>query len=112
MNFHIAIRFSDNQKPSNSEACLTWDVVAQKVPWGVILLLGGGYAMALATNESNLSQILGEGLKSLDVLPNKLIVLIVSLFAALMTEAISNVTAAAIFLPILKDLVSLQYKTF
>ena len=51
------------------EGCLTWQVVQEKIPWGVILLLGGGFAMAEAADQSGMSQFIGEQLKALEVLP-------------------------------------------
>ena len=32
---------------------LTWEKTAQKVPWGVIVLLGGGFALARASTVSS-----------------------------------------------------------
>ncbi|KAB7499349.1 hypothetical protein Anas_02008 [Armadillidium nasatum] len=36
-------------------SCLTWEVVHKKVPWGLILLVGGGFAMAEGASASGLS---------------------------------------------------------
>ena len=50
-----------------SHICLS---VEQRLPWGVILLLGGGFALADITNKSGLSQFLVEQLDGLKVHSN------------------------------------------
>lgn len=90
--------------PNN--ACLSWDVVQAKLPWGILLLIGAGFAMAEAADKSKLSVIIGEQLRSLDMWPKELIVFVVSLLTSLITEAATNSAVAAILLPVLKELVS------
>lgn len=85
---------------------MTWDVVQKKIPWGVVLLLGGGFAMAEASKESGLSVWLGEQLQYFDVMPKEAIVFIVCLMTAMLTEVASNTATASILLPVLKELVS------
>ena len=92
-------------KPGTNNSCLSWDVVQEKLPWGFILLLGGGYAMAEGAEKSNMSLVIGEHLKSLDKWPKELILFAVSLMTAGITEAASNTATAAILLPVLKELV-------
>lgn len=86
--------------------CLTWEVVHEKVPWGVILLLGGGLAMAEAAKVSGLSVFLGQQLQNFDFMPKELIVFVVSLLTAMLTEVASNTATASVLLPVIKDLVS------
>ena len=50
-----------------TNTCLS---VEQRLPWGVILLLGGGFALADITNKSGLSQFLVEQLDGLKVHSN------------------------------------------
>lgn len=91
-------------QPQEFEGCLSWDVVQSKVPWGIVLLLGGGFAMAEAADKSNMSVLIGEQLKALDVLPKEAIVFLVCLVTAVVTEAASNTATASILLPVLKEL--------
>ena len=44
-NFHQF--YSTNE--SNNQRLLCWDVVKTKMSWGVIILLGGGFALAYGT---------------------------------------------------------------
>ncbi|RXG52781.1 Solute carrier family 13 member 2 [Armadillidium vulgare] len=85
-------------------ACLTWDVVHRKVPWGLVILMGGGFAMAEGASASGLSNWLRLQLQSLQVLPGPAIVFLVCLITTFLTEIISNITAASILLPVLKDM--------
>lgn len=62
--------------------------------------------MAEAADKSNMSRLIGDQLKALEVLPKEVIVLLVSLMTAGVTEAASNTATASILLPVLKELVS------
>ncbi|XP_018018962.1 solute carrier family 13 member 5 isoform X2 [Hyalella azteca] len=86
------------------EGCLTWEVVQQKLPWGVVLLLGGGFAIAEAADASGLSLWLGDQLQALEVLPEALIVFLVCLMTAMVTEVASNTATASILMPVLKEM--------
>ncbi|XP_069169486.1 Na(+)/citrate cotransporter isoform X2 [Procambarus clarkii] len=86
------------------ETCLTWEVVHEKVPWGVILLLGGGLAMAEAAKVSGLSVFLGHQLQHFVIMPKELIVFVVCLMTAMLTEVASNTATASVLLPVIKDL--------
>ena len=90
----------------NTPACLTWDAVENGVPWGLVLLMGGGFAMAEGAAKSGLSNWIGQQLKYLNILPPILIVVLIVVFAAFLTEVVSNMTTANIFLPVVRDLVS------
>uniref|UniRef100_A0A6A7FWD7 Solute carrier family 13 member 5-like n=2 Tax=Hirondellea gigas TaxID=1518452 RepID=A0A6A7FWD7_9CRUS len=87
-----------------SPACLTWKVVEKGIPWGLVLLMGGGFAMAAGAAKSGLSSWIGLQLKYLEVLPDLLIVILIATFASFLTEVVSNITTANIFLPVVRDL--------
>ena len=84
---------------------MTWQVINEKMPWSLVLLLGGGFALARAAQDSGFSQMLGEELKVLDVLDRRVLVFVICLFSALATEVTSSTATTTIILPILKDLV-------
>ena len=86
------------------EGCLTWQAIKEKFPWDVILLLGGGFSIALATKESGLSLVLRENLLFLSTLPPIVSCLGISIVISLFTEFISNITAATIIKPVLLEL--------
>ncbi len=89
---------------SASPSLIEWSTVQHNVPWGVILLLGGGLALADASQESCFSAWIGHQLEVLGDLPTWLISLIGSIIAAALTQVSSNTTAASIILPVLRDL--------
>ncbi|XP_048464494.1 solute carrier family 13 member 3 [Rhincodon typus] len=83
---------------------LTWKNVQHKVAWNVIILLGGGFAIAKACEESGLSRWIGNKLRPLEHIPASAIVLTVSLVISSFTEFASNTATSIIFLPILAEL--------
>ncbi|XP_076045479.1 Na(+)/citrate cotransporter-like [Oratosquilla oratoria] len=94
----------DESAPESSPACLTWEVVHQKMPWHLVFLFGGGFAMAEGVQKSGLSTWLGLQLATLDVIPKEVLVFIICFFVAMATEVTSNSATSATILPILKEL--------
>ncbi|XP_048406447.1 Na(+)/dicarboxylate cotransporter 3-like [Stegostoma tigrinum] len=83
---------------------LTWEKVQHKVAWNVIILLGGGFTIAKACEESGLSRWIGNKLRPLEHIPASIIALTVSLVISSFTEFTSNSATSIIFLPILAEL--------
>ncbi|XP_035480854.2 solute carrier family 13 member 2 isoform X2 [Scophthalmus maximus] len=83
---------------------LNWQVVHERMPWNIVLLLGGGFAMAAASEESGLSKWLGESLSPLQNIPAYAISLLLSLLVATFTECFSNTATTTLFLPILASM--------
>ena len=78
---------------------LDWDA-AQSIRWDVLILFGGGLALAMLLDDSGLAGWIGETVEKLDFLP---ILALLFLFAAVIVyvgELASNTAMAAIFLPI------------
>ncbi|XP_038830120.1 solute carrier family 13 member 5-like isoform X1 [Salvelinus namaycush] len=83
---------------------LNWDVVQEKMPWNILLLLGGGFALARGSEVSGLSQWLGESLAPLQSIPPFAISFRLCLLTATFTECSSNVATTTLFLPILASM--------
>jgi sodium-dependent dicarboxylate transporter 2/3/5 len=77
---------------------------AKRVPWGIILLFGGGFALASGFQESGLTIWLGEQLQTFQFLPLGLVILIVCAMATFTTEFTSNTAMASTLLPVLAGL--------
>ncbi|ERL85405.1 hypothetical protein D910_02825 [Dendroctonus ponderosae] len=88
-----------------SHALLTWKVVQQKLPWGLIFLLGGGFALAEASKVSGMSQLIADHLHGFAMLPRFWVMVISCLFATFITQFTgSNVAVANVFLPVLAEM--------
>ncbi|XP_043818779.1 solute carrier family 13 member 2 [Dromiciops gliroides] len=85
-------------------ALLTWNIVNKKMPWNIVFLLGGGFALARGSETSGLSQWLGEKLTPLQGIPTSAIAFILSVLVATFTECTSNVATTTLFLPILASM--------
>lgn len=90
-------------KSKNGKPILTWEE-AEKLPWGVIILFGGGLSIAAAFQSSGLAEWLGLQLTGVAKLHPLLIILIVALTVNFLTEVTSNVATASIMLPVLASL--------
>ncbi|XP_072586089.1 Na(+)/citrate cotransporter isoform X2 [Vulpes vulpes] len=90
----------ERKAPFYPPALLTWKVTQEKVPWGIVLLLGGGFALAKGCEASGLSEWMGKQMEPLHSVPPAAITLILSLLVAAFTECTSNVATTTLFLPI------------
>uniref|UniRef100_A0A8C8Z159 Solute carrier family 13 member 3 n=1 Tax=Prolemur simus TaxID=1328070 RepID=A0A8C8Z159_PROSS len=112
----IILFFFPSQKPSlkwwfdfkapnvETKPLLTWRKAQETVPWNIILLLGGGFAMAKACEESGLSVWIGGQLHPMENVPPALAVLLITVVIAFFTEFASNTATIIIFLPVLAEL--------
>jgi len=88
--------------PSTSlrgDKLLSW-THASNVPWGVLILFGGGLSLASVIDSSGLAVWIGENLSQLASLPVPLLILIVTATVIFLTELTSNTATAAAFLPV------------
>lgn len=82
---------------------LDWET-AVKLPWGIVLLFGGGLALAAGFTESGLAQWIGGQLNLLEGASLFLILAFVVCLVNFLTEITSNVATASMMLPILAAL--------
>lgn len=79
---------------------LDWTSAA-KLPWGVLLLFGGGLSLASAIGDSGLDAFIGRQVGALGGVPSLVLVLVAVIAVIFLTEMTSNTATAATFLPIL-----------
>ncbi len=82
------------------EFALDWNW-AKRIPWGILILFGGGLALARAFTSTGLVEWLGGKLVLLDGIPPLFVVLAIALMLTFLTEVTSNTGTTAIMLPIL-----------
>ena len=81
------------------EFVMTWEAT-RDVPWGVLLLFGGGLSLAGNIERHGLSRFLGVLAGDLEGLPIVVVVCAVCFGILMLTELTSNTATAATFLPI------------
>ncbi|XP_024545831.1 tonoplast dicarboxylate transporter [Selaginella moellendorffii] len=84
------------------ERLLDWSH-CKKLPWDIVLLFGGGFALAAGFKASGLSAWVTQHLNFLDNAPYLLLAPVVAVFVSATTEFTSNNATATIFLPLLAN---------
>ena len=73
---------------------------AEKLPWGVLVLFGGGLTLASAVNSTGLAVWLGNNLQALTELPLPILIMATATMIIFLTELTSNLTTTTTFLPV------------
>ncbi|MBX9897417.1 MAG: DASS family sodium-coupled anion symporter [Qipengyuania sp.] len=82
---------------------LTW-AEADRAPWGVIMMFGGGLALAAGMSASGLAEWIGRELLPLRAAPLIVVALVVTGLVILITEFASNVATASAVMPVIAGL--------
>ena len=82
---------------------LRWEDTV-RVPWGVLVLLGAGFSLARAFQESGLDAAIADGLGVLADAPLFVLLLVVGTVVVFLTEVTSNTATATVFMPIMISL--------
>jgi sodium-dependent dicarboxylate transporter 2/3/5 len=85
------------------EPLLRWRDAA-RLPWGVLILFGGGLSLASAIQDTGLTRWIGEATEGLAGYPLVLVIAVPVAVVVLLTELTSNTATAAAFLPILASM--------
>ncbi len=84
-----------------TEMVLNWKDAEDGLPWGVLLLFGGGLSLAGAVAASGLDGWFGAQVSGLGALPIVLLVVAIVTLVLFLTEITSNTATAATFIPVL-----------
>lgn len=87
-------------RPRERVFAMDWKT-AERVPWGVLLLFGGGLSLAAAINRNGVDAFIGASLGHLGHLPVWLAVVLVCTLVIFLTELTSNTAVTTALLPIL-----------
>ena len=91
-------------KDSEGNKILDWKFVNKSLPWGVLVLFGGGLSMGSAVNTSGLATWIASQLTFIQGLPLLLMIFIVVITIVILTEFTSNTATAATFLPLISGI--------
>jgi sodium-dependent dicarboxylate transporter 2/3/5 len=78
--------------------------VIPRLPWNIVLLFGGGFALAAGFQQTGLAQIIGNQFEALGSLPPFVMILLVCLLLTFLTELTSNLATTEMILPILASI--------
>jgi sodium-dependent dicarboxylate transporter 2/3/5 len=87
-------------KDPSGPALLQWDSVQRKFPWGIILLMGGGFALAEGAKVSCLTNQIGAALEGIGHLPPPLILLVLCLVTSVVSQIASNSAGTSMIVPV------------
>lgn len=85
---------------ANGRALLDWDTAA-RLPWGVLLLFGGGLSLAASISTHDVDQFIAGALSGMGGLPPLLMLAAVVLLVVFATELTSNTATVTAFTPVL-----------
>ena len=82
------------------EFAMNW-TAARKMPWGVLILFGGGLSLARAMDQTGLAAWIGGGVGALGALPQVVLLALVATLFVFLTEVTSNTATATMAMPIM-----------
>lgn len=75
--------------------------VAERIPWGMLVMFGGGLSLAAAVGKNGVAEFLGTKLAGLSGMHPLMVMLVVAFVVVFLTELASNTAVTAGFLPIM-----------
>jgi sodium-dependent dicarboxylate transporter 2/3/5 len=90
-------------KDHHSRFIMNWEY-SKQLPWSIVLLFGGGFALASGFKESGLSLWFGDQLAGLGHVSPIMLILSIALLMTFLTELTSNTATTQIILPIIASL--------
>jgi sodium-dependent dicarboxylate transporter 2/3/5 len=87
----------------DGEFLMDWET-AERLPWGVLLLFGGGLALAGAITSTGLAAWIGQAMSGMESWPLPLTIVLLTAVVIFLTELTSNTATAAAFLPLVASL--------
>ncbi len=93
--------FIPARNPKNGATRVMGPDVIPRLPWNIVLLFGGGFALAAGFQETGLAQLIGGRFEALGNLPVFLMIVLVCAALTFLTEFTSNTATTEMVLPIL-----------
>jgi sodium-dependent dicarboxylate transporter 2/3/5 len=82
------------------EFVLDWKT-ASRIPWGILVLFGGGLSLARAMTDSGLSEWIGTAVGALEAVPTIVVILSIVTVVVFLTELTSNIATTNMAMPIM-----------
>ena len=99
MTMAILLFMLPSGESGDESRLLDWRHAARGTPWGIVFLLGGGFALAAGITDSGLAAWIGGWLGALGGLPSWVLVVAVCVLTTAMTETTSNVATVLMLSP-------------
>lgn len=96
--FSSLLLFSIPCSLTEKKFLLGWED-AVKIPWGILLMFGGGLSVALSFSSTGLTDVLASGFSTFESIHPIIFLLLLSSFTLLLTELVTNSAAVATILP-------------
>lgn len=93
----------DKRPKAASPPLVTWKFIQTRMSWGLVILLGGGFALAEASKASGLNTMIANHLKQYMHLNKIYIMIIAGSMGAFLTQFAANVAVANVILPVLAE---------
>lgn len=87
------------EKKEKQRRILVWNDM-QRMPWGILLLFGGGISLAKGLEQTELINLVGTWMNSLGMTSLLLLIGLITLLAVFLTEVMSNVALVSVFIPV------------
>lgn len=97
--FAALLLFIIPSKKNPNKAILEWDT-AKHIPWGVLILFGGGLAMAAALEYSGVIKYVGQQITTISIHGTNNIVLLLSSILSVVTTFVGNAALTGVALPV------------
>lgn len=97
-----AVEESTNYPVENPNRLLEWEDTS-KMAWGILLMFGGGIALAKALEDANLLQQLGSYIASFSSTNLLLMILVVTTLSVFLSEVMSNVAQVIVLAPVISS---------
>ena len=92
--------FIPTRSPGARSATVMGADVVLKLPWNIVLLFGGGFALAHGFQTTGLARLIGDAFGGLAAVPPFLLILVICLVMTFLTELTSNTATTEMVLPI------------
>jgi solute carrier family 13 (sodium-dependent dicarboxylate transporter), member 2/3/5 len=97
--FVLPARTLDSE--GKQQRLLDWGTALRGVPWGIVFLFGGGFALAGAIADTGLAKWIGGQMAVLEGAPIWILVPLTCLLSALLTETTSNIATVLMLSPVI-----------